>query len=240
MDRAEFDPSGRQVRILRPGDRPSIGNRLHLVPSQDTQEVEAVRYAFERFDSAHLSFRQLARELQARGYPPPGVAGWQGTTVHKMLLQSAYAGFARRGKLACGTYYQAKGEEIIRCNKTQKRRRHQKPDDDIIAVSNAYEPIIPLSLFRRVAQGEKAGTTRRTIRQMTVTRFPGCCCAGIVDGTCWLEATELRIRREGEFTSTKGMSAEPRHAGGEMGSTIRRAVARPSRLTAPSIGFFTH
>ncbi len=95
MDRGEFDPSGKLVRRLGRGDKRSKGNRLRLLPSEDSQKVEAVQYAFHRADTAHVSDRQLARELQARGYPSPGVNGWTGSNVQKLLTNFAYAGINR-------------------------------------------------------------------------------------------------------------------------------------------------
>lgn len=86
MQRGEFDSSGeRLIRRLEPGERPKKGNRMRLLPSDDKDKLGAIIYAFHRFDTAHLSYRQLARELQGKGYPPPRGKGWTRDYVRDLL-----------------------------------------------------------------------------------------------------------------------------------------------------------
>ena len=75
MDRGLFDPTSKLVRRLQPGERAHLpGHQIRLLPCTDQGKIDAVKYAFKRFDSADLSRRQLARELEAKGFPSP--AGW--------------------------------------------------------------------------------------------------------------------------------------------------------------------
>ena len=109
MDRGEFDATGRLVRRLGRGDNRNKANRLRLLPSDDPQKVEAVRDAFHRADTAHLSNQKLAEELNAQGFPSPSGKGWTRSHVEKLLSNCAYAGINRWGVNSSGTYYRACG-----------------------------------------------------------------------------------------------------------------------------------
>ena len=164
MDRGEFDPSGRLIRRLAPGDRASKGNRLRLLPSADTQQIEAVCYAFDRFDKAHISCWQLARELQTKGYPAPArsLKGWTRNHAQRILTQWVYAGISRWGAGAEGTYYETRGEDVIPCDKTkQKGKRRRKPAEHAITVNAAHEGIIPVNLFQRVYRKARPTETKK-------------------------------------------------------------------------------
>ena len=98
MDRALFTDDGRLARRLQPGERIKMaGHHVRLVPATDTAKVEAVRYAFARMDATDLSFRDLARELEARGYPSPRGTGWTHNNVIRILSTKAYIGTATWG-----------------------------------------------------------------------------------------------------------------------------------------------
>ena len=84
-DRGEYDASRRLIRRLRKEERAGRGNQVRLLPCEDVAKLEAIRYAFHRFDAAHLSYHQLAEELQAKGYPPPHGNAWTRTHVISLL-----------------------------------------------------------------------------------------------------------------------------------------------------------
>jgi len=149
MDRGLFDSNGRLVRRLQPGEYiRQAGHRVHLLPCTDQSKIEAVRYAFTRFDRADISLRDLARELEAKGYPDPRGKGWTHHNVSNLLRTRAYVGTARWGAMASGKYHTAVGDDIVAAN--GKRGRRRKPEQDIIAVENAHQGIIPVDLFNRV------------------------------------------------------------------------------------------
>ncbi len=160
MDRGEFDPSGNLVRRLARGDKRSKGNRLRLLPSDDSQKVEAVQYAFQRAGAAHMSYQQIAQELQAKGYPAPGGKGWTKGHVERLLKNPAYAGTNRWGVTGSGSYYSVQGEEVTVPNAaTHKWRR--KIVEDMIIVAGAHEGIISPDLFNRVNRNVQPGKKRR-------------------------------------------------------------------------------
>jgi hypothetical protein len=97
LDRGLFsDVTGALVRRLLPGEYVHLADhRVRLLPSTDTVRVQAVRYAFTRFDAADLAVRDLAREMAAKGWPSPTEKGWTGATVGKLLRTRAYGQSAR-------------------------------------------------------------------------------------------------------------------------------------------------
>jgi len=149
MDRGLFDPAGKLVRRLQPGEYiRQAGHKVHLLPCTDQSKIDAVRYAFTRFDRADISFHALARELETKGYPSPRGKGWTHHNVSHLLRTRAYVGTARWGATASGKYHTAVGDEIVAAN--GKRIKRRKAEQDVIAVENAHKGIIPVALFNRV------------------------------------------------------------------------------------------
>lgn len=151
MDRGLFDPAGKLVRRLQLGERVrQPGCRIRLLPCADPARIDAVRYAFDRYDKADIGFRALARELQAKGFPRPS-GGWNQDTVSRLLRNPAYAGTTRWGATAWGKYNEMQGGDIVPAGSNGKRRgRRSKPVPDAIAVENAHQGIISIALFNRV------------------------------------------------------------------------------------------
>ena len=151
MDRGLFDEHGNLVRRLQLGEYVrQAGHRVRLLPGTDQAKIDAMRFAFDRFDTADLSFRALARELEAKGFPSPGGTGWTQCNVSRLLRTKAYAGTAEWGATSWGKYHTARGEDIIPTGNGKQRKNRKKPQEDAIAVENAHEGIVPLDLFNRV------------------------------------------------------------------------------------------
>ena len=114
MDRGLFDANDNLVRRLQLGEYVrQAGHRVRLLPGTDQAKIDAMRFAFDRFDTADLSFRALARELEAKGFPSPGGTGWTQCNVSRLLRTKAYAGIAEWGATSWGKYHTARGEDII-------------------------------------------------------------------------------------------------------------------------------
>jgi len=153
LDRALFHDDGRLVRRLLPGEYIHMaGHHVRLVPSPDPVKVEAIRHAFNRADTADLTLRQLAREMDAKGYPGPAGKGWTHKAVTRLLTYRAYAGNSQWGKAARSDYHEVHGEDIVPItnNNKGKRRWRRKPQEDAIAVDGTHEGIIDPELFARV------------------------------------------------------------------------------------------
>ncbi|NLE37626.1 MAG: recombinase family protein, partial [Pirellulaceae bacterium] len=150
MDRGLFDDNGKLVRRLQPGEyvRQS-GHRVRLLPSTDQAKVDAVRFAFNRFADADIGVRDLARELEKKGFPSPTDKGWSHHSVGRLLRTTAYVGTLEWGNEAWGKYHCAQGEDIVTANGDGKTPK-KKPKEDAIRVERAHEGIIDMPLFDRV------------------------------------------------------------------------------------------
>ena len=86
MERGLFRDDGHLVRRLQTGEYVrQAGHRVHLLPGTDQVKIDAVRFAFRRFDAADIGVRDLARQLEAKGYPSPNGKGWTHDTVRRLL-----------------------------------------------------------------------------------------------------------------------------------------------------------
>ena len=163
MERGEFEPSGLYSTAGTEGQGPE-GKPSGLAALADQRKLEAIRYAFQRFDMAHISKGKLARELQAKGYPAPSRKPWSVHHVDRLLKNPAYAGISRWGVNAWGKYYEARGEQLAcSAENAKKGKQRKKPIEDAITVNSSIEGIIPVDLFQRVAKKlkQRVGKGRR-------------------------------------------------------------------------------
>jgi len=149
FDRAEFAPDGRLVRRLAKNDRPAKGHHVGLVPAEDRQRIEAVRFAFNRYATARLSARGLARELAAKGYPSASGKGWTARMIEKMLANPVYAGARRWGARSRAKYCTQAGGDIMPA-KSNGKREHQRAAKDAMVTHGAHKGLVPVELFEKV------------------------------------------------------------------------------------------
>jgi site-specific DNA recombinase len=116
--RAQFTPEGKLVRRLQPGQRKDNPDHVvRLVPSENADEVAAVRFAFERFGSADIGLRALCAELEAKGFPSPTGRGWHHRALRAILTRPEYRGCSRYGATpGNGKYHAVQGDEIVPVN----------------------------------------------------------------------------------------------------------------------------
>ncbi len=151
MDRGLFDFNHKLVRRLQPGEYVrQAGHRVHLLPCTDQAKIDAVKFAFERFDRADIGLRTLARELEAKGFPSPTGEGWTHFNVARLLRNRAYAGTSLWGATAWGKYHEAQGDNIVPTGNGKQRGRRRKALADAISVDGAHQGIVPVALFNRV------------------------------------------------------------------------------------------
>ncbi len=150
MERALFDADGRMVRRLRQGEYvKQPGCTIRLVPTSDQTRREAVSYAFQRFDTADLSVRALAREMHAKGFPAPKAGGWHDKSIYNLLATRAYVGTARWNNRQGGKYTRVRAGELVDISGNAPTSRLTLPDD-AIEVDDAHEGFIPRDQFDRV------------------------------------------------------------------------------------------
>lgn len=178
MDRAEFTAEGRFVRRLAKGEVKSRREHLvGLIPGEDAVKLDCVRYMFHRFSTASMSIRGLARELLAKGYPPPHAAYWHTVSVKKILQNPIYVAQVRWGKLSTGRYYtHADGIAVRRARKDAS----EVPNDPIIVSAHFDEPLVPQAEFdkvqQRLAKITASGTAARCRRGHPLSGMLYCEC----------------------------------------------------------------
>jgi DNA invertase Pin-like site-specific DNA recombinase len=124
FDRMVMDEHGNaRERVERAGQITFKREDWHvtLVPCERPEELEVVRWLFDRFANTETSFRGLALTLNERGVPGPGSGSkrtpgptrWGTTQVRELLLNPVYAGGYRYGHRLRGAYYRTVGGEIV-------------------------------------------------------------------------------------------------------------------------------
>lgn len=173
LARGEFTPDGTLVRCLGK-DEQKQGKRNYVgwVLGDNQAELDAIAYAFQRFDSADISFRSLARELEELGYPQPGqginmkkrrLQVWQSTHVVNILTNPIYAGLSRWGSVARGRYFSLEGDTITR-RPLKDMPPEKKPDESTITSKSTVKPLVAQDLFDRVqvkVAKRRAGPARK-------------------------------------------------------------------------------
>ena len=105
------------------------------------------------------------------GYPPPSLKAWSTSHVQRLLTNPAYGGVSRWGASAWGTYFEAKGENVISCGKVKvKGRQRKKPVEDAISIAGVNDGIVAPDLFKRACR--KATPLGRRQRYTANNRYP--------------------------------------------------------------------
>lgn len=131
-DRQLYDDAGRPVQRVSFREKFRKPPTWHsiIVPSDEQEAVDAVRWAFEAIQSGQ-SMGYVIRGLNARGVTPHTSRAFTYNTVKGMLRNPTYAGILRVGK-----HCQAKFCRL--------------DDEGEIIVEGAHEPIIDPDLFHAV------------------------------------------------------------------------------------------
>lgn len=79
-------------RILEKGERKSHPTDRVVFGEGKREEVEVVRQIFKWYLAEHLSYRALARRLNAAGIPSSGAGPWQDRHVRAILTNPKYCG----------------------------------------------------------------------------------------------------------------------------------------------------
>ncbi|MBX3438012.1 MAG: recombinase family protein, partial [Planctomycetaceae bacterium] len=132
-DREVLDESGTVLKQVHFRERfqKAPGWTTRLVPSADTEAVDAVRYAYEQF-AAGVSRRRIAVELNRRGVTNSQGEPMSSCTVDAILRNPVYMGVFRFGHVEAGEYATTR--------------------DELIYKENAHPAIVPRSLFNLVQQ----------------------------------------------------------------------------------------
>jgi DNA invertase Pin-like site-specific DNA recombinase len=164
FQRAESRADGRVIPLEDGQAKGLKSSRVTLIPG-DAQDVKAVRFAFNRFDRATLSYRQLAAELNAAGYRGANGAGWFQGSVQKMLSNPAYAGRCRRGQRSIAKFAQRVGPGQFEAADVEYSNGHRvksRKGVNPIEVPAKWDPLVDVKQFDRV-QRKIAARKQKTI-----------------------------------------------------------------------------
>jgi DNA invertase Pin-like site-specific DNA recombinase len=187
FDRILLDEKDQPVRRLRRGEKTDKPRGWHtvLVPVEDPEEIEAVRWLFRSFADRDVGYRTLANELNARGVPGPGSAErgrptkWGRQTIMDVLENPHYVGHSVFGRVNRGRFCRVLGGEarpVAGIPKTKLGNpKKQTNTDGLIANPDAHEAIITRELWEHVQEKLKA---RR--REKRFPRGSGYPLAGLV------------------------------------------------------------
>src|SRR5262249_40587857 len=107
------------------------GWNVRLVPVEDPEQLEVVRWLYQTFGTTETSFRALALALNEKGIPGPGshtrrhpgVSSWNIPAVKSILTNPHYCGDYRYGRAASGIYHRLVKGEIQKVEYDTKRQR---------------------------------------------------------------------------------------------------------------------
>jgi site-specific DNA recombinase len=148
-------------RLLR-GERVAKPHGWHtvLVPVEDIDEIETVRWVFRSFADRDLSCRGLANEMNARGIPGPGSAEkrrktpWGRQTILLMLANENYIGHSVYGRVNLEKFCRVRNGEAVPVAGIPKTKggnpKKQVNKEGFIVNPNCHEGIIDRDLWDRV------------------------------------------------------------------------------------------
>jgi DNA invertase Pin-like site-specific DNA recombinase len=123
FDRLVIDQHGNPVERVRRGEK--LGMlckewKVRLVPTEDAEVLEVLRWLFDRYARTETSVHALCRELNEKGIPGPGSGtknygdrtGWKVGSLLRILTNPHYVGDLRYGYESRGQYHRIIGSEI--------------------------------------------------------------------------------------------------------------------------------
>ena len=157
------DPQGNAHQISRKENFvvPKTWTKI-LVPG-DPKEVEVVQWLFAEYATKDVSFRWLAKELNAKGVPAPQGEAWPASAIVRLLANDAYVGDTRFGRRSSGKFAHLKGDKVVKAN----RNAPVKQQDGLVQ-QNTHEGIISRDLWDQVQAKLNKGRTAGPLLGMLV------------------------------------------------------------------------
>jgi DNA invertase Pin-like site-specific DNA recombinase len=146
FQRLLLDETKKPVQILASGQRKSIQNqRVTLTPGEE-HEIAVIRRIFHEFTDDGRGTQVIAQGLNHDGIVSPGRGTWDGSKVHRILINELYVG------------------TLVYNKTTQKLKtptRHN-PKGDWVRTASAFDPIIEQSQFDQAQQALAQAALRFT------------------------------------------------------------------------------
>jgi DNA invertase Pin-like site-specific DNA recombinase len=144
------DANGQQKGVLVRGEQKSIQtDRVILVPGPQ-EEVEIVRWMYRMFTEDKNTESRLASLLNERGIKTDLGRAWTQGTVHEVLTNEKYVG----------------NNVYNRMSFKLKKKRVANPPDMWIRGNGAFDPIVPIDLFKKAQRMINERTRRYTNEEL--------------------------------------------------------------------------
>ena len=176
-DRMLTDSDGNPRQRVRRGERfpkPRDWSST-LVLSEDTEQVETVRWLFETYTAHNCGLRRLTNELNGRGVPSPAGGMWSPGTVCKILRNEVYAGDFVWPKRRGGKYYHARGTKVEQRDPAEvsgKVKTQVNAETEQIVKRDVFPAIVDRKLFELVQRKlEKRRTSTSSHKQTNGDRY---------------------------------------------------------------------
>jgi DNA invertase Pin-like site-specific DNA recombinase len=194
FDRMLVNQNDEPVRRLKRGEKVFIkedGYNVVLVPTDDPEILEVIRWLFHQYADTETSYRALAMSLNQRGVPGPGsgltvrkkgngraaqtrgMTGWSTGVVKRILSSPVYVGDYRYGLRACGTYHRFVDGEIREADPTQPSGVNSAP----LILNDNHDGIIDRKTWetvQRKAKERSAGKRRPRATGMALSGLAYC------------------------------------------------------------------
>ena len=150
-DRMLVDEEGRHQQRLKDAGRLVRPRSWYvtLVPSDDEQKVETVRWIFESYGDGLKSYWAVANELNANGVPSPKGGIWSRQHVSRILKNQIYCGDLVWNRSSKHRFAKVSGGDI-QTSKGVKKSEEKNAVEDWVVVPNAHQPLISKELFDKV------------------------------------------------------------------------------------------
>jgi DNA invertase Pin-like site-specific DNA recombinase len=145
-DRMFHDEAGREVKRVPGGQKfnKPTGWSVKLVPAQNSEEVETVKWLFHRFAYSDCSLRSLVVELNEQGVRTRRGGVWNSVSVQYLLTHPVYTGALVFGRHRGGKYHQVAPDGDL---SQDRAKGYREPP---IVVEGTHEPLVDSETFLRV------------------------------------------------------------------------------------------
>ena len=222
------------------GGTPLFGYQIEgkrLVPDRGGQ-ADVVVSIFETYLHDCIGFKQIARQLNARGIKPRRAKHWTGGSIRTMLSNSTYAGRpAYNGKVSPSKKHRSRFYQ-------QGQERLERPDETLRIVSNkVFDAVQAKMKGRKSMRPTGQNRTRKFSRLITcgvcgatfIRRYR----AGSEERASWACGTRVRIDRKlcinhhavNEERLMALIDTTMRHVIRDADSIIDEAIAEARKLT---------
>jgi DNA invertase Pin-like site-specific DNA recombinase len=122
------------------------GDKVRLVPTSNTEELDVIKWVFQTFASADRSISGLAAELNEKGIPGPNGRKWGCQGIRTILNNPHCVGDYRYAHVARGSYRRIRDGEIVTADPNSRPELNAKP----ITAKDAHEGIVSRRLWNAV------------------------------------------------------------------------------------------